>query len=281
MTSTAPAETRGPTSAGAAIEALDVTAGYGADPVLAGVSVRVAPGELVALVGPNGAGKSTLVRVLAGTLAPRSGSVRLGSSDLASLGRAEVARRLAVCPQEAEVAFGFSVREVVMMGRAPYQGRLLLASDEDQEAVDEALATCELLALADRPVLTLSGGERRRVVVARAMAQRTRVLLLDEPAAHLDVRHTVAVFEQVRTLVTGRGVACLAVVHDLNAAVRWADRAVLLSRGAVYAEGPASEVLSVHNLEPVFGVALEAMRDEGGATYFVPRAVTRHAARST
>jgi len=247
--------------AGVSLEARGVSAGYGRAHVLEAVSIAIGPGELVAVLGPNGAGKSTLVRVLAGTLEPLEGSVHLGGADMAGLSRREIAQKLAVVPQDSDVAFGFSVREVVMMGRAPHQSGLLLVRAEDERAVTEALERCDAAALADRPVAELSGGERRRVTLARALAQRAEVLILDEPAAHLDARHGVAVGDLIRREVDQRRVACLAVMHDLAAAARWADRIVLLARGRIRADGPPGHVLEPELLESVFEIPIRVAKD--------------------
>jgi iron complex transport system ATP-binding protein len=254
------------------IEARRVDAGYRERPVLHEVSIGAARGEIVAVVGPNGAGKSTLVRVLAGTLAAERGQVWLGGRDQSELTRREIARRLAVVPQDSDVAFGFSVREVVAMGRAPHQSGLLVASEFDRSVVEGVLARSELESLADRPVAELSGGERRRVVIARALAQQPEVLLLDEPAAHLDIRHAVALYETARREVGERRVACIAVMHDLNAAARWADRVVLLSSGRVRAQGSVDAVLEPGLLEEVFGLPVRVGVDAAeGVRYFLPR----------
>ena len=254
----------------AVIEARGVSAGYRDRVVLREVSLSAAKGELVAVLGPNGAGKSTLVRVLSGTLVPGAGQVFLAGSPLIELSRRDVARRLAVVPQESDVALGFTVREVVMMGRAPHQSGLLLASTEDEAAVHQAMERCELLELGSRPVSELSGGERRRVTIARALAQRTEVLVLDEPAAHLDVRHAVTICALARREVDERGVACVAVLHDLAAAARWADRVVLLHHGQVRAVGAPAEVLREETLSETYGIHIRVGTDPEGSSYFVP-----------
>jgi iron complex transport system ATP-binding protein len=255
------------------IEAITVSAGYGETAVLTEVSLAACPGELVAVLGPNGAGKSTLLRVLAGTLAPTGGEVRLRGRALAPLPRAEVARHLAVVPQDSDVAFGFTVREVVMMGRAPHQSGLLWVRPEDEDAVARALSRCDVASLADRPVAELSGGERRRVTIARALAQESAVLLLDEPGAHLDVRHAVSIGDLVREQIDARKVAAVAVLHDLGAAARWADRVVLLAEGRVRASGPPDAVLTPELLEAVFGIPIRVARDEASG---LPYVVTGH-----
>lgn len=255
----------------AVLEARAVSAGYRGRPVLDQVSLAVRPGELVSVLGPNGTGKSTLVRVLTSTLQPTSGHVFLGGKDIAELPRRAIAQALAVVPQESDVAFGFTVRQVVMMGRAPHQSGLLLARPEDERAVEEALDHCELRELSARPVAELSGGERRRVTIARALAQATPVLVLDEPGAHLDVRHAAVVGELARRAVDERKVACLAVMHDLAAAARWADRVVLLAGGRVRASGPPDEVLTPELLGETFGLPIRVGTDpEAGQRYFLP-----------
>jgi iron complex transport system ATP-binding protein len=223
------------------------------------------------VLGPNGAGKSTLVRVLAGLHRPTSGRVTLGGVDVATLDRRGVAQRLAVVPQVTDVALGFRVREVVAMGRAPFQGALLAESDADRARVTEALTRCDLWEKAERPVDELSGGEQRLVAIARALAQDAPSLLLDEPGAHLDVRHAHAVYGLVRDEVDRRGLACVAVLHDLNAAAQYADRIVLMKDGAVQADGGVDEVMTWRRLGDVFGVDLYVGVNEiEGTRYFVP-----------
>lgn len=254
-----------------ALEVSAVCAAYDGKRVLQDVDLRLHAGELVAVLGANGAGKSTLVRVLAGTLRPERGSVRLQGDALTALARPAVARRVAVVPQESEVAFGFSVRQVVAMGRAPHQRGLLLASASDDRIVDEVLERCDLTGLSARRVSELSGGERRRVTIARALAQEAPILLLDEPAAHLDVKHALDLFDLVRGQIRERNVACLAVMHDLSHAARFADRVVLLSGGSVVAQGSVEEAMREEVLRRVFGVSIAVGRDPAsGARYFLP-----------
>jgi iron complex transport system ATP-binding protein len=249
-----------------------VSARYATDGTLRlrDVSATLRAGELCALCGANGAGKSTLLRVAAGLLRTASGEVRLFGTPLAELGRQAIARRVALLPQRADVALGFTVREVVAMGRAPHQGALLRASRDDERAVARALARAELGAVSDRRMAELSGGEQRRVHVARALAQEAPVLLLDEPTAHLDLRHAHALWDLVRAEVSERGLACLVSMHDLEAAARWADRIVLLERGRVLADGVVAEVLTEESLLAAFGVRVRVGVDApSGQRYFV------------
>ena len=217
------------------------------------VSLRAGAGELVGLLGPNGAGKSTLVRLAAGLARPTSGEVRLAGLDPFTAPRREVARVCALVPQEPRVAWPFTVREAVMMGRASRQGLLAVASRFDRGAVDGALAACDLVHLADRRLDALSGGERRRVFFARALAQEPRVLLLDEPTAFLDLAHQVAAMRMAEVAARA-GLCVVAVLHDLNLAAASCDRLVVLSSGRVVAEGAPAEVLSAERVREVWGV---------------------------
>jgi iron complex transport system ATP-binding protein len=254
-----------------AVQLAGVFAGYGERDVIQDVTLDVQAGQLCVVLGPNGAGKSTLVKLISGALRPRLGRVTLGGEDLARLDRPAVARKVAVVPQAVEVAFGFSVREVVMMGRAPHQGAWMEASDADHAAVERAIEACELRDLVARPVAALSGGEQKRVAIARALAQEAPVLLLDEAGAHLDVRHSIAVHELVRRELVRRDLACVAVLHDLNAAARYADRVALLQAGRIVAEGTVPEVMTYRRLTDVFETELYVGVNELDDTrYFLP-----------
>jgi iron complex transport system ATP-binding protein len=235
-------------------------------PALADVSLVVRSGQIVALLGPNGAGKSTLLRVLAGTLAPVEGEVRLFGAPIKGRGRRELAREVAFVMQSEEVRFPFRVREVVLMGRAPHQGRAMSPSPEDARVVSEALERFDLATLADRPMDELSGGEKKRVAIARAFAQAPRLLLLDEPTAFLDVRHQVALVAELRGLAVARGVASIVVTHDLQLAAAAADRVLLMKEGRALAWGGVDDVLTAPRLEEAFDCAIEAGRLEGTST---------------
>ncbi len=253
------------------VEVRSVSAGYGASEALRDVDLAVEPGQLCAVLGPNGAGKSTLVKVLSGLLAPRRGKVTVGGEDLAGLDRRAVARLVAVVPQVAPPAPGFTVHEVVTMGRAPHQGSWMTASPRDLEAVARALSVCELTDLAPRMVAELSGGEQKRVSIARALAQETPLLLLDEAGAHLDVRHSGMVHEVVREELSRRPMACIAVLHDLNAAAQYADRVVLLKAGRIMAQGLIEEVMTYRKLKEAFDTELYVGVNElDNARYFLP-----------
>jgi ABC-type cobalamin/Fe3+-siderophores transport system ATPase subunit len=208
-----------------------LTVAYDARLVLRDVSFGVESGEVVALVGPNGAGKSTLIRAVSGVVPLRQGDVRINGSLLSSLSTMERARYLAVVPQARSLPPAFSVYETVLLGRTPHLGWLGRAGPQDRERVQYALEHTQMLALADRPVGELSGGEQQRVLLARALAQDTPVLLLDEPTTHLDLQHRESLIRLIRDLAVNKGQAILMVLHDLNLAALYSDRVALLVEG--------------------------------------------------
>jgi ABC-type cobalamin/Fe3+-siderophores transport system ATPase subunit len=237
---------------GAALKAENLIAGYDSRPVLRGISLEVQAGELLAVVGPNGAGKSTLLKILGGSLAPWEGTVELAGRPLVGFDRRTLARTLATVAQENSVAFRFSVLEIVLMGRAPHLGSFHLETRHDLAVAHAALERFDLLELAARPVQELSGGERKRVFLARALAQEPRVALLDEPTAFLDIRHIAEIFSHFRELCAERAMAVVATLHDLNAAARYADRVLLMKEGATVAYGSPEDVLTAENLRRVY-----------------------------
>ena len=234
-----------------------------APPVLTQFSLDVRPGVFLGIVGPNGSGKSTLVRTLSRTLRPASGAVLLDENDLyAGLSAREAARAIGVVPQEAAVSLDFSVREVVRMGRAPHLPRRPFASETagDERIVAEAMRAARVEGLADRAVPTLSGGERQRVLFARALAQQPDVILLDEPTAHLDLRHQAETLTLARDLAHDGGKAVLAVLHDINLAAAFCDALVLLHAGRIVAQGPPEAVVTAENLQEVYGARVWVRR---------------------
>ncbi len=251
-----------------------VSAAYGPQPArlaLRDVSIELRAGEWCAIIGPNGAGKSTLLRVASGLLAPTRGRVLLGDVPLEDCSRQETARQVALVPQRNEVPVGFTVHEVIGMGRAPHQGALLRPRKGDEEACKEAMSSCDLNSLGDRAVDTLSGGEQQRVHIARALASQAQVLLLDEPGAHLDIRHSQEIYLLLSDQVAQRQLACAAVMHDLSAAAQHADRVILLKNGALVADGPPDAVMTDHLLSEIFETPLSVGQDRG-QRYVVPLA---------
>jgi iron complex transport system ATP-binding protein len=235
------------------IEVDGVAVELGGERVLDAVSLDVAAGEFVGLVGPNGAGKTTLLRTVNGALAPDAGSVTVRGEDVHALSSRAASRLVATVPQTTELSFDFDVRQTVEMGRTPHRSRLSSWRPSDREAVDRAMERTAVASLADRPVTAVSGGERKRVLLARALAQETPVMLLDEPTASLDINHQVRTLELVSDLVR-EGTTAVAAIHDLDLAARYCDRLALLADGRVLASGPPDEVLTGPRLRAAFDV---------------------------
>ncbi|SDY31945.1 heme ABC transporter ATP-binding protein [Halopenitus persicus] len=233
------------------LEATDVTVTIGDATVLEGVDLAVEAGSFLGVVGPNGAGKTTLLRALRGSLTPDRGHVRVAGEDLTTLSARATARRVASVPQDTVLSFDFTVEQVVEMGRTPHRSRFATPDAADREAVDDAMATTDTARFADRSVGTLSGGERQRVLLARALAQETPVLVLDEPTGSLDVNHAVETLELVRGLVEA-GKTVVAAIHDLNLAARYCDELLLLADGRVRSVGTPETVLSQAALRDAF-----------------------------
>jgi iron complex transport system ATP-binding protein len=242
-----------------------------ARPALVAATLQVAAGEVLAVIGPNGAGKSTLVRLLGATLRPTEGKILLRGRPLDSFDRPELARELAVVSSHESVAFGYTVEQVVMMGRAPHQTAWMLPTVDDLSAVETALGQCDLYELRNTQVAELSAGEQKRVAIARALAQKPQVLILDEPAAFLDVRHALDLCELLVAQARERQLACVVVMHDLNAAATFADRVMLLKDGAVLAVGGVAEVMTWQRLRQAFDCDLYVgVNDLTQDRYFVP-----------
>lgn len=243
------------------IETDNLSLAYGPTPVVRGVTLRPPVGKVTALLGRNGSGKSTLLRGFARLMAPASGTALLDGQAIHQLPTREVARQLGLLPQGPEAPAGMTVRELVSLGRHPHRGRLGLSTPEDGPAVAEALSLTGLDALAERPVETLSGGQRQRAWIALTLAQRTQVVLLDEPTTFLDPAHQIEVMQLVARLNAERGLTVLMVLHDLNLAARYADHLVLLLAGEVLTEGAPAAVLTPDWLRAAYGVEADVVTD--------------------
>lgn len=255
------------------LQITDLSFAYDERPVLHGLNLRLKPGEVVGLIGPNGAGKSTLIRLATGLLRPNDGSVKLFGRPPTDWRQRDLARVLALVPQGAYLPPTFTVWESVLLGRTPYLGFLGLARQRDRRVTQRALEWVGIAHVVDRFVGELSGGERQRVVLARALAQEPRCLLLDEPTTHLDIHHQVAILSLVRQLAAREGIAVLTVLHDLNLAATFADRLVLLVDGQVVARGTPAEVLRYERLATIYGesVAVFPRPDDGDRPAILPR----------
>ncbi len=246
-----------------ALELRGVAVALAGVPVLRGIDLAFEPGEVALLAGRNGAGKTTLLRVAAGLLRPDEGVVLLGDSALAGMPRREVARRIALVPQDTTVPFPYTVTELVLMGRAPHLGLLGFESRADRAIVAAALERLCIDEFAERPVTALSGGERQLVAIARALAQQTPILLLDEPTAHLDLARRLELQTLLRELAS-EGRTVVLVSNDLGPAASVADRVALLAEGAIHAIGSAESVLQPDALRDAFGIDARLVITEAG-----------------
>ncbi|HUJ60457.1 MAG TPA: ABC transporter ATP-binding protein [Kofleriaceae bacterium] len=251
------------------LELNEVDVELGGRAVVRGASAAVDAGELVVIVGPNGAGKTTLLRAIAGLVAPRRGTIRVMGRDPARGDRRAIARDLAYLPQAYELAFPFAVEEVVLLGRYAHQRGLGLASQADLAAAREAMAACDVLELAARPFDQLSGGEARRVILAQAMCQGARLVLLDEPTAGLDPAHARGVLAMLRERCDA-GLAAVVVTHDLDLALRYGRSMWLVADGRLAARGAPAEVLASAATRAAFGLAIHVGTLPSGAPFAVP-----------
>jgi len=252
------------------LEARDIHFAYGDLTVLAGVSLSLSAREILALVGPNGAGKSTLLKILGGFLKPVRGDVCLDGRVLRGVRRRELSRSIAYVPQEYSLDFPFTVGEVVLMGRYPYLGPGRFEGAADLQAAQSAMERTDVWSLRNRRFDELSGGERRRVVLAQAFCQEARIILLDEPTSSLDAAHELALGKALLAERARRGLSVVLVTHDLGSAARLADRIVCLARGTIVAEGQPLDVLRSRDLATAFGVRFHVGSVEGGPSYVVP-----------
>ena len=248
-----------------AIQLEGISFRYGDVTVLRDASIDVRQGDFVCIVGPNGAGKTTLLRVMTQYFPPAEGRALLFGLAERERSAKERARRIALVPQSEDMVFPYSVRTMVLLGRYPHLSGFGFESPADHEAADRAIAVTGLTELASRPVTQLSGGEQHRVTIARALAQETPVLLLDEPNAHLDLKHQTELFELLLSLNREQGRTIVCVTHDLNLAAQYASRVGILSGGRIAAIGAPEDVLTPASIAAHFGVAAEVRRsDETG-----------------
>jgi iron complex transport system ATP-binding protein len=247
----------------------DLDVNIGSVRVAAGLGFDLAAGERLAILGRNGTGKTTLLSTLAGLREAEAGSISLCGETYGRLGPRRAARLRGLLPQGHLDAFQSTVLETALIGRHPHIGRWAWEGREDERIAREALAAVDLAGLGSREVHTLSGGERQRLAIAALLAQRPRLYLLDEPLAHLDLNHQIAVLELFSRRARADGVGIVMVLHDINLALRHADRALLLFGEGRTLEGPVAAVLTAESLSRLYGHPLRELRD-GAARYFVP-----------
>ena len=235
---------------------------YNSVPVLNNVAFEAKEGEIIGVLGPNGSGKTTLLRCMNRALSPSKGIVLVEEKEIGLLTRKEIANEMAVVPQNCIITFPFTALEIVMMGRNPSMDRFQRETKGDIEIVRNAMEATSVTHLAGRSMNQLSGGERQRVIIARALAQQPKILLLDEPTLHLDVNHQMEIMELVRELARREKLTVIMVSHDLNLAARYCDKLILLSEGSVLSAGSVPDVLTQDNVEKVFRIRSLVMYDE-------------------
>ena len=222
--------------------------------ILKNLSFEIPTGTFLSIAGPNGAGKTTLLNLLSGLLKPASGSIEIDSEPTTSYSVRQLAKKIAVVRQEFVPVFEFSAAQVVSMARTPYLGALAFETDADREAIAEAFEMTDTARFADRPLGHLSGGERQRIFIARALAQQTPILLLDEPTSFLDMKHQVGIYDLLKKMQIEKQKTIVSVTHDINLAAQYSDMILLLSADGGYNFGPTREILTTEQIESVFGV---------------------------
>lgn len=230
-----------------------VSLGYGKRIVLDNISFEAKPGEILGIIGPNGSGKSTLIRGITRLISPSSGQIFLNGQNIASMNRRDLARLVAVVPQNVVLPEPFTAFEVVLMGRTPHLGLFRYEGEKDLAIVRSAMEVTQTAIFAERRVGELSGGERQRLIIARALAQEPRVILLDEPTAHLDINYQIETLSLIRHLCLERNLIVVSALHDLNLAAQYCDRLVMLSNGKIYRQGIPKVVISSQAIKEVYG----------------------------
>jgi iron complex transport system ATP-binding protein len=255
------------------IELNNLSFGYTSTNVLKGITTQFSAGDFIALVGPNGAGKSSLLKIIAGLIRSYSGQVKFDGRDLSQLAPRTIATRIAFVPQETQMAFPFTVAEIILMGRVPHRPRTLFDSPADVNAAHEAMALTDTQELSLKFFNELSGGERQRVVLASALAQNPELLLLDEPTTYLDLKHQLQFYDILERLNAERGLTIISVTHDVNLAAPYARRMIALSSGTVVADGSPEDVLTPQHLYEIFEITAAVLkRPDGRGNYIIPTA---------
>jgi len=253
------------------IEARDVDFYFGSRQILRSISLSAQEGRVIGIIGPNGSGKTTLLRTLSKVLKPAKGVILLNGREISGLSQREVAKELAVVPQDTSIHFDFTAFEVVMMGRTPHINRLGGEKASDRRIAVEAMEQTRTLELRDRLVTTLSGGERQKTVIAKALAQEPDVLLLDEPTANLDIKNQIEIMELLRKAVAQKSITAIMAIHDINLAARYCDEMIMVKEGRIFAAGAPKEVLTRENISAVFDVeAIVSDRFGEGSLFVIP-----------
>lgn len=235
------------------IKAAGVDFAYTDEMVLQDVSFDVVPGEFLSVIGPNGSGKTTLLKLLYRHLSPRSGAIYLNKESVAKISRRKLSQKIAVVSQVPQFLFGITALELVLMGRSPHMGLLAFEGREDLKIAMEAMALTDVSQFRDRDILSLSGGELQRVVIARALAQKPQAMLLDEPTSYLDIKHQIGICQLLKKMNRDGRITIVAIFHDINLASAFSDRVMIMKDGKIQALGPPEDMITKETLESVYG----------------------------
>jgi iron complex transport system ATP-binding protein len=234
---------------------------YVKEPVLKDINLDFEKESFITIVGPNGSGKSTLIKKILKSIKPERNTIFLNNKDILGYNAKEYSKIVASVPQNTSVNYDFTVEEIVMMGRTPYISRFRGETDEDHAIVKRVLEETDLVTLKDRSFTSLSGGERQRVIIARALAQQPKILILDEPINHLDIKHKIQLMKLIKKLSEQKDIKVILVLHDLNFVYKYSDYCILLDEGKIYDRGAPSDVLTTENLKKVYDVDVQIMKN--------------------
>ncbi len=239
----------------------NISFSYNSTNALENITFNVKEGEIIGIIGPNGAGKSTLLKCINLSLKPKGGNILIDNRDLFELNRKEIAKNIGVVPQNSAINFPFTAFDIVLMGRTPYLGPIDRESLEDIKIAKKAMEITNTEHLAERPIDEISGGERQRVIIARALAQQPKILLLDEPTLHLDINHQLDILDMAKKLARNNKMIVILVSHDINLSSRYSDKLVLLQSGKIYAIGKPEEVITKESMRNIYNIEVEMKYD--------------------
>jgi len=251
------------------INCSDLGFSYNGTEILNGITLSIAPGKMVGILGANGAGKSTLLKILCGVLKPKSGEALFNNKALSKMDRREIAKGIAYIPQDPMFAFPFTVNEVVLMGRAPYIGRFEFEREQDKEVAERAMETVGIIHLKNRLISEVSAGERQLASIARGLVQEPEIMILDEPATYLDVKHRTEIMNILRALKEEKGISIIAATHDIFSSLSYFDEIMILKDGNVLAHGKADQIINNEILSTAYGIEV-IVRKENGRVFVFP-----------
>lgn len=254
-----------------AIEINNIEFGYRESLVLKGISFNIEKGEFISIIGPNGSGKSTLLKTLNNLYVPKGGIIFVDGEEIDNYKKKDLAKKIAMVPQDTAIDYEFTVEDIVLMGRNPYKGRFQKDTEDDYKIVYEAMERTNTLYLKDRLITEISGGERQRVIIAKALAQKPSIILLDEPTSHLDINHQMDILNLLKTLNEEKGTTIILVIHDINLASRYSDKIVLINQGKVQGIGTPEEVITINNMESTYNMKVVIEKNKyTDAPYLTP-----------